>query len=254
MANILPSQTGLTIEAIYHEYRITKPEDADATVNIKNEYANGTGYIYTHSDNWDGIAGNTKKRYDPIASSLGMLWGDGSISVDGTGTLSDVNVLYHYKFDPCAIALSDPSCKGYEDALLKYLMDNNLINNNPSVDDPYYSDVVQFQLDQKIEQEEFELAEAQLEEEAKEETSLEDTLSVTDGAASIIDDPAKQLKMLQEMSGVAKIATYYQISIDGGMYEDTIVLDDGDLKDNWKALKHLNQNSVHKKMVREQYN
>ena len=113
---------------------------------------------------------------------------------------------------------------------------------------------MQFQLDQKIEQEEFELAEAQLEEEAKEETSLEDTLSVTDGAASIIDDPAKQLKMLQEMSGVAKIATYYQISIDGGMYEDTIVLDDGDLKDNWKALKHLNQNSVHKKMVREQYN
>ena len=254
MANILPNQTGLTIEAIYHEYKITKPEDANATVNIKNEYANGTGYIYTHSDNWDGIVGNTKKRYDPIASSLGMLWGDGSISVDGTGTLSDVNVLYHYKFDPCAVPLSNPSCEGYEDALLKYLMDNNLINNNPSVDDPYYSDIVQFQLEQKIEQEEFELAEAKLEEEAEEEKSLEDTLSVTDGAVSIIDDPAKQLKMLQEMSGVAKIEMYYQVSIDGGIYEDTIVLKDGDLKDNWKALKHLNQNSAHKKMVRDQYN
>ena len=60
--------------------------------------------------------------------------------------------------------------------------------------------------------------------------------------------------MLQEMSGVAKIEMYYQVSIDGGIYEDTIVLKDGDLKDNWKALKHLNQNSAHKKMVRDQYN
>ena len=254
MANILPNQTGLTIEAIYHEYKITKPEYANATVNIKNEYANGTGYIYEHSDNWNGIEGNTKKRYDPIASSLGMLWGDGSISVDGTGSLTDVSILYHYKFDPCAVPLSDPSCEGYQDALLKYLMDNNLINNNPSIDDPYYSDIVQFQLDKKIEQEELELAEAKIEEEAEEEVTLEDALSVTDGAASIIDDPAKQLKMLQEMSGVAKIEMYYQVSIDGGIYQDIIVLDDGDIKDNWKALKHLNQNSVHRKMVREQYN
>ena len=83
---------------------------------------------------------------------------------------------------------------------------------------------------------------------------MEDTLSVTDGAASIIDDPAKQLKMLQEMSGIAKIEMYYQVSIDGGIYQDIIVLDDGDIKDNWKALKHLNQNSVHRKMVRDQYN
>ena len=254
MANILPNQTGLTIEGIFHEYTITKPESANATVDIKNENASGIGYIYNHSDNWNGIVGNTKKRYDPIASSLGMLWGDGSISVDGTGSLTDVSVLYHYKFDPCAVPLSDPSCEGYQDALLKYLMDNNLINNNPSVDDPYYSDIIQFQLDQKIEQEELELAEAKIEEEAEEEVTLEDALSVTDGAASIIENPEKQLKMLQEMSGVAKIEMYYQVTIDGGIYEDTITLDGGDLKDNWKALKHLTQNSVHRKMVREQYN
>ena len=256
MQNILPAQTGLTIEGVYHKYTITKDANADAIVSITNENANGTGYIYEYHDNWDNLPSNTKFKYDPIASSLGVLWGKGEIKVTGDGTLSDVNIRYQYRFDTCFIPLSDPTCPDFRNALYKYLIDNDLLNNEPSIDDPYYNEWVKLQLEQTAkEEEEKEELEAAKEEELeneKKERTMQDLFSV-EGLTKKLADPFEQVKMLQKMASLEKLEGYYDVVIQGGEYKDTVQLVDGSIKDNTKALRNLAQDKAHEKMVSMQY-
>ena len=252
MQNFLPAQTGLTVEGVFHRYTITKDTDADATVSITNENINGVGYIYEYSDNWDQLPSNTKIKYDPVASSLGVLWGRGQIGIIGNGSLSDVTVHYQYKFDTCFIPLNDSNCPNFENALYQYLLDNNLINNEPSLDDPYYDEWVQFQLDQQAEAEELEVAAEEKKEEEKEELTMEDLFSIT-GISEKLSDPFEQVKMLQELASVEKLEMYYGVVIQGGTYEDTVKLIDGNIQDNTRALRNLAQDKVHRDMVRSQY-
>jgi hypothetical protein len=257
MKNILPAQSGLTIEGVYHKYTITKDTNSDAIVSITNENANGTGYIYEYHDDWDQLPSNTKFRYDPIASSLGTLWGKGEIKVTGDGTLSDVNIRYQYRFDTCFIPLSDPTCPDFRNALYKYLIDNDLLNNEPSIDDPYYNEWVKLQLEQtaKKEEEDKEELEAAKEEELekdKKERTMQDLFSV-EGLTKKLADPFEQVKMLQKMASLEKLEGYYDVVIQGGEYKDTVKLVDGSIKDNTKALRNLAQDKAHEKMVSMQY-
>jgi len=254
MQNILPAQTGLTIEGIYHKYTITKDANADAIVSITNENINGTDYIYEYNDNWNQLPSNTKFKYDPIASSLGSLWGKGQIKIIGDGTLSDVNIRYQYKFDTCFIPLSDPSCPDFKNALYQYLMDNGLLNNEPTVDDPYYSEWLKFQLEQRAEEEELEAPkEEEQEEEQEEKLTMQDLFSV-DSLMKSLSDPLEQVKMLQEMASLEKLEGYYTVEIQGGHYEDTVKLVDGSIKDNFSVLRNLTQSKVHEEMINMQYN
>ena len=257
MQNILPAQTGLTIEGVYHKYTITKDANADAIVSITNENIDGTGYIYEYTDNWDNLPSNTKFKYDPIASSLGALWGKGEIKVIGEGTLSDVNIRYQYRFDTCFIPLSDPTCPDFRNALYQYLIDNDLLNNEPSIDDPYYNEWVKLQLEQTAkEEEEKEELEAAKEEELKnekKERTMQDLFSV-EGLTKKLLDPLEQVKMLQEMASLEKLEGYYTVEIQGGEYKDTIKLVDGSIKDNFSVLRNLSQSKVHEEMINMQYN
>lgn len=252
MLNLFPSQTGLEIKGVFHQYTLNKDESTNGSVVIKNKNANGTGNIYENVDNWNGIAGSTKIGYDPVTPSLLPLWGDGSISVTGDGTLSDVSVNYHYSFDPCFIPLSDPSCPDFQANLYKYLLDNNLLNSEPDINDPYYDEWLKFQLERKAEkQEELKLKEAK-EEEEKKEVTMEKVLAIS-GAVEKIADPTQQLNMLTEMAAVGKINSYYDVKIDGGIYKDTIQLNDSNIQDNRKALRNLRNDVNHRKIVRSQY-
>jgi len=254
MQNILPAQTGLTIEGVYHKYTITKDTHADAIVSITNENVNGTGYIYEYHDNWNQLPSNTKFKYDPIASSLGTLWGKGQIKVTGAGTLSNVNIRYQYRFDTCFIPLSDPTCPDFRNALYQYLIDNDLLNNEPSINDPYYNEWVKLQLEQtaKEEEEELEAAKEEELEEEKKERTMQDLFSVK-GLTKKLADPFEQVKMLQKMASLEKLEGYYDVVIQGGVYEDTVKLVDGSIKDNTKALRNLAQDKAHEKMVSMQY-
>ena len=249
MQNILPAQTGLTIEGVYHKYTITKDANADAIVSITNENIDGTGYIYEYHDTWDQLPSNTKFKYDPIASSLGALWGKGEIKVTGAGTLSDVNIRYQYKFDTCFIPLSDPTCPDFRNALYQYLIDNDLLNNEPSIDDPYYNEWVKFQLEQTAKEEEkLEVADEEELEEEEEKLTMQDLFSV-EGLTKRLSDPFEQVKMLQEMASLEKLEGYYNVVIQGGTYEDTTKLVDKSIKDNFRALRNLSQNKVHEEMI-----
>ena len=256
MQNILPAQTGLTIEGVYHKYTITKDTNSDVIVSITNENVNGTGYIYEYTDNWDNLPSNTKFKYDPVVSSLGVLWGKGEIKVIGDGTLSDVNIRYQYRFDTCFIPLSDPTCPDFRNALYQYLIDNDLLNNEPSIDDPYYDEWVKLQLEQtaKEEEEEKELEAAKEEElkNEKKERTMQDLFSV-EGLTKELADPFEQVKMLQKMASLEKLEGYYDVVIQGGEYKDTVKLLDGSIKDNTKALRNLAQDKAHEKMISMQY-
>lgn len=253
MLNLFPNQTGLQIKGVFHQYTLDKNQGDDASVTIKNKNANGTGNIYEYTDNWDGIEGSTKIKYDPITPSLLPLWGEGSINVTGEGALSDVTVNYHYSFDPCFIPLSDPSCPDFQANLYKYLLDNNLLNSDPDINDPYYDEWLKFELERKAKkQEELKLKEAKEKEEEREVT-MEKVLAIS-GAVEKIADPSQQLSMLTEMAAVGKIKSYYDVKIDGGIYKDTIQLNDSTIQDNRKALRNLRNDANHRKIVRSQYN
>lgn len=253
MTKVLPPDAGLEVQGIFHKYTITKESSADATVSIVNKNANGSGNIYERHDNWDQLPSNTKIGFDVVTPSLGTRWGDGSIGVTGEATLSDVIVAYNYRFDPCFIPLSDPTCPDYESALYQYLLDNDLINNEPDIDDPYYDEWVQYQLDIKAEQKEEEEAKKEKEaEEAEEELKMERALSVA-GAAEQIANPMQQLAMMQQLASTGTLDGYYGATIEGGTYEETIELKDAEIKDNKRALRNLAQDKLHRTIVRSQY-
>jgi len=250
MNNLLPSQTGLTVEGIFHRYTLTKDVTKDSTVSITNKKIGSAGYIYEYTDNWNKIPGGTKVTYDAVPSTLGNLFGEGEIKVTGDGSLSDVTILYHYKFDPCHTPLTDPSCPDFKDALYQYLLDNNLLD-TPNVEDPFYNKWVQIQLEEQAEAEEQKVLEIE-EEEEKDELSMEEILSVA-GAAEKIADPLQQLNMMQKIAAIGKLELYYDAVIDGGVYKDNLVIDGGNITDNAKGLRNLTQDSVHRSIVRSQY-
>jgi len=250
MNNLLPSQTGLTVEGIFHRYTLTKDATKNSTVSITNKKIGSDGYIYEYTDNWNKIPGGTKVTYDAVPSTLGNLFGEGEIKVIGDGSLSDVTILYHYKFDPCHTPLSDPTCPDFKDALYQYLLDNNLLD-SPNVDDPFYNKWVQIQLDEQAEAEEQEVLETQ-EEEESEELTVEEILSVA-GAAEKIADPTQQLNMMKQIAAVGKLELYYNAVIEGGVYKDNLIIEDNSINDNFKGLRNLTQDSVHKSIIRSQY-
>tara|TARA_R110000803_G_scaffold166187_1_gene229527 strand:- start:177 stop:935 length:759 start_codon:yes stop_codon:yes gene_type:complete len=250
MNNLLPSQTGLTVEGIFHRYTLTKDATKDSTVSITNKKINGDGYIYEYIDDWNKIPGGTKVTYDAVPSTLGNLFGNGEIKVTGDGSLSDVTILYHYKFDPCHTPLSDPTCPDFQSALYQYLLDNNLLD-APNVEDPFYNQWVQIQLDEQAETEKQEAVEVQ-EEEENEELSVEEILSVA-GAAEKIADPMQQLNMMQQIAAIGKLELYYNTVIDGGVYKDNLIINGGTIEDNFNGLRNLAQDSVHRGIVRSQY-
>ena len=137
--------------------------------------------------------------------------------------------------------------------MYQYLIDNDLLNNEPNVDDPYYNEWVKFQLEQTAEEEDkLEVAEEEIEEE-EEKLTMQDLFSV-EGLTKKLLDPFEQVKMLQEMASLEKLEGYYTVEIQGGEYKDTIKLVDGSIKDNFSVLRNLSQSKVHEEMINMQYN
>jgi hypothetical protein len=180
--------------------------------------------------------------------------GDGSISVIGDGTLSDVNVGYNFKFDSCVVPLSDPSCPGFKDALYQWLLDNGLLNASVDINDPYYDQYVQDILNTKAEvPEEADADNTEPKEEEIDKEDLESKLSVTDNNMKIAE-AAKQNAMLEALRLTStEFNAYLTASIQGGVYEDNVVLQDSTLPDNADVMRNLANSTIHQTMVRSQY-
>jgi hypothetical protein len=180
--------------------------------------------------------------------------GDGSISVTGDGTLSDVDIGYNFKFDSCVVPLSDPSCPGFKDSLYQWLLDNGLLNSNIDINDPYYDQYVQDLLNTKADTSEEEIVSNEEPKEEKEDKdSLEAKLSVNDSNMKIAE-AAKQNAMLEAFRVTpTEFNAYLTASIQGGVYEDNVVLEDSTLPDNADVMRNLANSTLHQTMVRSQY-
>jgi len=111
--------------------------------------------------------------------------------------------------------------------------------------------------DDTIKQEESEVdyeEEKQESEEVKEEDDLERALAINEEVLDMGNSIA-QNQMLQQMNNAINIQSYFNKNIDGGVYNETVVLKDKNIKDNKNAARMgLISDALHEKMVNIQYN
>lgn len=249
MNTVLPTPDGLMINGVIYQYTTEKEREDAMRVHIQNENAIDEGYIFRQTDDWSGVPGNTISKLVPLPNIPGEYFGDGSIEVEGNGVVTDPTVRYSYRLDPCFVPLTDPSCPGYLQALYDWLRENGLLAEDVNIDDPLFNEFVQQVLNRETEVEEDEEVARQEEDEEDEE------IERLNAGASIeaLGDPAAQAAMMQAMSTIPNFEDYYAVSIQGGVYEETLVLEDKELPDNRRAMRNLAQDTLHRSMVRSQY-
>tara|TARA_R110000782_G_scaffold228313_1_gene314893 strand:- start:981 stop:1844 length:864 start_codon:yes stop_codon:yes gene_type:complete len=247
MSAIGPSNNrGLRINGVYYQYTPVKHTDDDMRVHVRNKRVGG-GYIFSETDDWSGLAGGIPITKGFTVDNLPIeLWGDGSIDVEGTGSVIDANVVYSYKYNnDCLTPLSDPSCSGYMDAVLAMVDDYDATGYNPLDDENITSTLEEQAEADEIEEEEKEVEETEV---------LERILSGVDTSILSSNIIAQDLLMFAMTRSVA-IESYYDKKLAGGTYKETVVLSDGDLPDNKRGARvGLAQQLLHTEMVSMQYN
>jgi hypothetical protein len=258
MDNILPDPLGLDINGVIYNYTINKDVNDRVDVHVQNENANGTGYIFRETDSWmPGSLGGTQinKAVPVIPGIPRQAWGDGSIEVEGNGSVSDANVIYQYKVDPCYDPQFDPNCPGYKvpvpdiyeidvASLYDATKDEN-VELDRETDTETYDDEEQMSDEEKAAKEE--------EEKKDSKERLEKALAAADNSAMFANAVAMSA-MLDSMNLAVNMNSYYTATVPGGTYPDSVVLIDKQLPENKRGLRNgLAQQLLHEKMVESQY-
>jgi hypothetical protein len=253
MSNILPDAAGLDINAVTYRYTPIKKTEDDMLVHVQNENASGTGYIFRETDDWSGIPGGIEIRKTvPVQPTNRSLWGDGSIEVEGTGTVQDANVVYSYKVDPCYDPQSNPNCPGYKvqipdtpDIDLSNIYDTSIAEREQYNDEELYDSDESESEEEKKEREE--------EEEKDSKERLEKALAAAQTAGMFADALAAS-QMLDAMNLSMNMNAYYGKSIQGGTYKEAVQLVDKQIPENLNGLRNgLAQQLLHNQMVEMQY-
>jgi hypothetical protein len=261
MDNVLPSPPGLDINGVIYRYTPQKQLEDAMKVHVQNKNAQGDGYIFRETDDWTGVEGGREIR--KILGFEGLhrsLWGDGSIEVEGTGTVEDAQVIYMYRVDPCYDPQFDPSCPGYvlemPDISMVNLDDLYDVLNDPNVDLDRSVDRSLIEDDETQEEKERREKEAKEQEEEEEkdgEMRLEKALAEADNSAMFAEALA-QSQILSTINNVVNMNTYVAKTISGGTYNEAIKLDGGNLPDSRAGLRNgMAQQLLHQQMVDMQY-
>ena len=246
--NIGPSGSqSLKINGVFYQYTPVKNTEDDMVVYVRNKRVGG-GYIFSSKDDWSGLQGGIPITRGFIIDNLPIeLWGDGSIDVEGDGSVVDANVVYSYKYNnDCLTPLSDPSCSGYIDAVLSMMGESDVEAYDPLADENI-ADVIDEKavLDEDVQQEDEEKAEAK--------DRLQRMLSGVNDSILYANVTSQNLLMFA-MSRSNNLNPYYDKKLSGGIYKETVVLDGGQLPDNKKGARAgLAQQLLHTQMVNSQY-
>lgn len=251
MSQILPQQAGLQVNNVFYRYTTIKNPEDEMVVYVQNENARGDGYVFREVDDWTGIPQNTITKNIPMPLVDISYWGDGSIEVQGKGEVTDPMVVYSYQYDPCFDPQSSPDCPGYKSPYIPEVV-------VPDVVDPLQDEYVQAELDRKSqmksaqEDEDERRARRRIVVVIEEEDERLETLLGIDRAAS--EYAVNQTVLHNNLMALKGLPTSYTYSIDGGEYEDTVVLKDSELPDNRRALRvNLTQDLKHQALVNLQY-
>ena len=245
MSSVFPPIGGIDINGLIYRYSTIKETDADMKVTIGNLNAEGDGYTFKETDDWSGVPSNTITKSFPLSNIPLESWGDGYITVEGEGTVKDATVIYTFRVDECYDPQLNPSCAGYVKPIPKLpvvevynaLEDDSVIN--------------------AIEDENFEYEEtAEIPDEDEDDdkpTKLELGLMSSQNALTMFKE-YEQGEMINIINLQTNIQTYYNSSINGGIYEDKYKLSDEQMPDNKRALRaNLAQQLKHEEMVNMQY-
>lgn len=251
MDNVLPAPPGLDINGVIYSYTPQKNTADDMKVHVQNEKVGG-GYIFRETDDWSGAQGGIEiRKVVPVIPQLPReLWGDGSIEVEGTGTVEDASVVYSYKVDPCYDPQFSPSCPGYQ----LQLPDTETVDidlYDATADDAVI--IATAETDSDIYEEEEQLEQDEESEEEKE-MRLEKALAAVDELA-LFNDAFAQNLLLDALNNAIQMNAYYAAQLRGGEYKETVVLVDKELPENKKGLRNgLAQQILHEEMISMQYN
>ena len=247
--NIGPSGSqSLKVNGVYYQYTPVKNTEDDMVVHVRNKRIGG-GYIFSSTDDWSGLPGNIPITKGFIIDNLPIeLWGDGSIDVEGSGSVVDANVVYSYKYNnDCLTPMSDPSCSGYIDAVLSMMGESKIEVYDPLADENI-ADVIdeKAELDEEVQQED--------EEKVKAKDKLQRMLSGVNDSILYANVTSQNLLMFA-MSRNNNLNPYYDKKLAGGVYKETVILSGGELPDNAKGARAgLAQQLLHTQMVNAQYN
>lgn len=259
MPDVFPSDIpGLDVQNIIYNYTIQKETEDQVDVTIQNENALGSGYVFQETDRWKpGSLGGTEiNKAVPVIPNIPRdAWGDGSIVVEGNGSVTDPQVLYTYKVDPCYDPQFDPNCPGYKvpipdipevDVSTLYDATDGDAKMVQYEEYDHYKDYEELSDEEKIAQEE--------EEEKDSKERLEKALAAADNSIMFANALA-QSQILEALAMGTNINSYYSISINGGVYKETITLLDKEIPENRQGLRNgLAQQLLHEKMIEMQYN
>jgi hypothetical protein len=247
MTNILPQQAGLSVNSVVYRYTAVKEDEWNMLVHVQNEDAEGTGYIFRETDDWSNRPGNTVNKVVPVANIPIQRWGDGSIEVEGQGTVEDATVLYNYQYDTCFNVTTDPNCPGF-------IPPSEMMAMIPEVIDPLDDEFVQREMNKKAKREK----EIEEEEDRKriklkkleEDTRLDQILGIVD--QSLVD--ADAVLRYENLVDLSALPSSYISNIPDTVYEETIVLKDATLPDNNQGRRaNFAQQLLHEQMVDLQY-
>lgn len=255
MQDVFPSPPGLSVNAVLYRYTPLKLTEDSMIVHVQNENALGDGYIFRETDDWSGKEGGTEiRKVIGLPNVPRELWGDGSIEVEGNGTVTEASVVYSYRVDPCYDPQFDPNCPGYQRPIPDTVeLDYDLYDATEDADNTQYNPDDELYEDEEAESEE-EKAEREAEEEKDSRERLEKALSAADNSMLFANALATS-QMLDTVNMATNMNAYYQTNIQGGVYRESISLQDKQLPENRQGLRNgLAQQLLHEKMIEMQYN
>ena len=247
MSQVLPDAAGLSVNGVVYQYTAVKETEDDMIVYVQNENAEGDGYIFREVDDWSGLPGETINKLVSVNNIPIGAWGDGSIEVEGTGSVEDPNVIYTYKIDRCYDPQADPSCPGYVPPIelpeIEAIDIYDALSDDAVREATEETDPELYDRDKK----------RQRKAEENSEDRLENALAATENALTMALG-ASQDAMMASMSRLEQLTSYYTVDIPGGVYRETVSLPQTDMPDNKAGLRNgLAQQILHEKMVQSQY-
>jgi hypothetical protein len=245
MSSVLPSIGGVDINGLIYRYTTEKETDADMKVTVGNLNFGGDGYLFKETDDWSGVPSNTITKSFPLNNIPLERWGDGSITVEGEGTVKNATVVYTFRVDECYDPQLNPSCAGYKKPIpeIPEVEVYNALEDDAVVD--------------TIEKEEYEYpddAEIPEDDEDNEKpTKIELGLMSAENALTMFQD-YNQNELINMINNQTNLQTYYDLKINGGIYKDKHKLSQKQMPDNKRALRaNLAQQLKHEEMVNMQY-
>lgn len=247
MSNILPQQAGLTVNGVVYRYTTVKETEDDMVVHVQNEDALNLGqYIFRSTDDWSGLPGNTIRKLVPVNNIPRERWGDGSIQIEGKGSVENALVLYNYQYDPCFGVTDKPECPNY----IPPIVMPDLAMQDP-LDDPYIKEELEKKTEVEDEDEdERDRKRTQENGKVRERRSLESILGIVEVSLVAAADVAN----MTLLTNLNTIPNSYYVILPDTKYEETIVLPDATLPDNTRAARvNFAQDQLHQRMVNLQY-